>query len=84
MSETIEELQQNAVDVEADILKEYILSQGDELYNYFNANLSDLETICHLIVKHWNDPYLSIALKKKLNELLKIDCADKAKQRIYE
>ena len=84
MSTTPEEEVQNTIDAEAGVLKEYILSNGEELNSFFMANLVSVENISNLIVQFWNEPELMGRLVRQQIEIdLDQECGDKARERVF-
>jgi len=84
MSTTVEEEVQNAIDEEAQMTREYILSDGQELYNFLFANPSSLEQVANLMVMHWNKPNaFAHTVKQQIESDVFEECADKARERIY-
>ena len=84
MSTTSEEEVQNTIDNEAEVLKEYILSNGEELNSFFMANLVSVENISNLIVQFWNEPELMGRLVRQQIEIdLDQECGDKARERVF-
>lgn len=83
MSETPEESKQARIDSEAEIAKEYILSNGAELNQFFMDNLGSVEEIANLIVMHWQYPHkMGALIKQQLNQDLDTECGDRARERL--
>ena len=83
MSETHEEAVQNAIDISAGLQKEYILSNGAELYQFFMDNLETVEEIANLMSMHWNDKSMGDIIKQQLNNDLDQECGDQARERLF-
>lgn len=83
MSTTVEEEAQNLIDEEAATTQEYILSNGQELYNFLFANPESLESVANLIVMHWNKPTLAHSVKQQIENDVKSECIYQARERIY-
>ena len=72
------------VDEQVELSREYILSNGHELYQFFMDNLDSLEQVSNLIVAHWNKPNaLSHCLKQQIENDVNQECGEKARERIY-
>ena len=84
MSTTVEEEVQNAIDVEAQMKREYILSNGQELYNFLFSRPDVLEQVANLMVMHWNKPNaFAHTVKQQIEQDLLEECADEARERVY-
>ena len=71
------------VGIEADKIHGYIKTNGDELYQFFMANLSSLETVCHLMVHHRGNHKAWPIIEQQIDQEVKTESYDKARQRIY-
>ena len=81
--ETPEEALQNRIDSEASMTKEYILSNGAELNQFFMSNLETVEELANLISMHWNNPEeMERLIRQQLNRDLDRECGDKARERL--
>ena len=85
MSTTHEEETQNAIDVQADLDKEYILSNGAELNQFFMDNLTSVEAIANILSVNWNAApiILGALIKQQLENDLDEVCGDKARERVF-
>ena len=73
-----------AINEEAQMTREYILSNGQELYNFLFANPSSLEQVANLMVMHWNKPNaFAHTVKQQIEQDVFEECADKARERVY-
>ena len=67
-----------------DLQKKYILSQGDELFSFLMANLDCLESVSHLLSKHWNSPHrMAMLVRQQIDVCLNEEPEDVAQRRIY-
>jgi|GEM_PF-5815562 len=82
--ETYEESIQNMIDAEAEISKEYILSNGSELNEFLMRNLDIVEEMANLISMHWKLSHkIGPLIKQQLEADLDRECGDRARERIY-
>ena len=67
-----------------DLQKEYVLSQGDELFSFFMSNLDCMEAISQLIVQEWNSPHkMAMLVRQQIDVCLNEEPEDVAHRRIY-
>ena len=64
--------------------KEYIISNGLELYNWLFANPDSLEEISNLMVMHWKDPHkMALLVKQQIETDIDQEPEDETGRRIY-
>ena len=64
--------------------KEYITSNGLELYNWLFANPETIEEISNLMVMHWKDPNkMALSVKQQIETDIDQEPEDETGRRIY-
>ena len=64
--------------------KEYIISNGLELYNWLFANPETIEEISNLMVMHWKDPHkMALSVKQQIETDIDQEPEDETGRRIY-
>jgi F0F1-type ATP synthase gamma subunit len=84
MSETEDESLHTHIAELANADKEYILSNGQELYNFLQTE-AYCEALADTIVKYWDYPsaYFAYKVKKQLIKMLDEETTDRVRERLY-